>query len=257
MVDEPPLLQQLSHEVFISLSTFLDARSLACLACAAAHFWRPAMIGGAGGGTAGTGDTTVAAGAEPPPPPRTSSSALVSLVEEAARLRVAALFSAAEQEWAPRCCSSTPTADREAVAAAHGGGGGGGLRPWLEVLHELEVLSRPRRFTRVGPRVAVCEGGLVALRSGVTCHAGHRAALCAEAVLRAGRHWIEFEVLAETTGAMVGVTSASFDPGSGRAACTTIDGRMLCVAHADVVAMITQSTPERASMHQHVAGTPC
>jgi hypothetical protein len=201
--DNPPLLQ-LTDELFFSMSAFLDARSLGCLACSSGRFWRnriglaPALIS----------QTTRAT---PLLRPR-------SLVEESARLRVAA-FSAEERDCVPRHTTVSLGGHAQFFE----------LR-WLEVLKELEILRAPRLFTRIGPRVSLCEGGVVALRSGVTCHAGHRAAVCSS-TMRAGRHYQEFALLgageAGSCSAMVGVCGAGFDPSSGVAACSSHRARML------------------------------
>lgn len=84
-------------------------------------------------------------------------------------------------------------------------------------LHEVEALEAPLCFSRVGPRVSLREGNQVAFRRGVTCHGGHRAALCGGHKMVAGRHFCEFTLEAGET-AMVGVCPAGFDASNGEGA---------------------------------------
>ena len=126
-----------------------------------------------------------------------------SVVAEAARLAVAAA-SATVQARAPRR----------------------GREPWLCVMHELELLAAPLTFATWGPRVKISEDASLASRSGVTCHGGHRAALCSLAPMRAGRHFVEMTVESGTS-AHFGVVSPAFNPQEGRAAFGQFSGSSL------------------------------
>ena len=85
---------------------------------------------------------------------------------------------------------------------------------WLQVLRELEGLTARLTFSRVGPRVRLTAGGAVAARSGMTCHGGLRAAVCAGVPMRAGRHYAEFTVRGGFAGSF-GLVGGGFDPSEG------------------------------------------
>ena len=120
----------------------------------------------------------------------------LALAEEAARLRLLA-----------------EPADRRAQLPRDGVP----PQPWPALLRERERLDAPLRFTRIGPRVALREGASVATRGGVTCHAGHRAALCGGRRLRAGRHYAELTLVDGKT-ELFGLCPAAFDAATGEAA---------------------------------------
>ena len=120
----------------------------------------------------------------------------LALAEEAARLRLLA-----------------EPADRRAQLPRDGAP----PQPWPALLREREWLDAPLRFTRLGPRVALREGASVATRGGVTCHAGHRAALCGGRRLRAGRHYAELTLVDGKT-ELFGLCPAAFEPATGEAA---------------------------------------
>ena len=85
---------------------------------------------------------------------------------------------------------------------------------WLGRLHEMEQLEAALEFTRVGPRVRIEEDGMLATRSGVTCHSGHRAALVGGHLMLAGRHFARFTLVNGAT-SLIGFCPASFDPSTG------------------------------------------
>jgi hypothetical protein len=175
----------LPDEVLLRVCGFLGVRELARLACVSCRF--------------GVRDSVTSAGGKRWYPPRPGW----SVTEEAARRHLV-------ENDDPSGCSAIRTSDADvlpcvahALLCTHAGrclchprwqhpvGPEPSRGSWLRLLHEAELAQTPLRFDRVDATIDISEGGALATKS-----ATGTAVAASRKVMRAGRHFAEFTVVA-------------------------------------------------------------